>query len=188
MKNHTTNDSPGLAALAVAGLAGGLLGSLAMNLFGRLAVTVGGGREAPGAAPGADRAGRGVQPPQSEGTADDDAAVRAGSAVYRAATGDEPDRHTQRQLGTAAHYAFGAGAGLAYGLLSGITPAVRGAAGLLYGTAVWAIADEGIMPALGLSRGPRRLSPGVHAYALAGHFVYGATLDAILRSVQRPHR
>jgi hypothetical protein len=48
---------------------------------------------------------------------------------------------------------------------------------------VWAAADEGAMPALGLSRGPRELPWSVHAYALLGHCVFGATLETTLRSV-----
>lgn len=37
------------------------------------------------------------------------------------------------------------------------------------------------MPALRLSRGPRQLSFGVHAYALAGDWVFGVTLDSAAR-------
>jgi hypothetical protein len=46
---------------------------------------------------------------------------------------------------------------------------------------VWAIADEAAMPALGLSRGPRQLTRGMHAYSLLGHRMYGATLEAVRR-------
>jgi hypothetical protein len=175
--------APGAATSTLAGALGGLAGSLAMNLFGRALLRVRGGREAPGAAPGADRTGRGVQPAQSEGSADEDATVRAASGLYRSVIGHEPDRITRRQLGSAAHYAFGAGAGAAYGLLAARLPALRAGSGTFYGALVWALADEGLMPALGLSRGPRRLSPAVHAYALAGHVVFGAALEAVMHSI-----
>src|SRR4051794_1142697 len=79
-----TQSSP--LARCAAGIAGGLLASVAMNVFAR-ALTAARGREADGAAPGADRHGRGVQPPQAEGAAEDDAAVRAGATAYRAVTG-----------------------------------------------------------------------------------------------------
>lgn len=46
-----------------AGVAAGLLAGLAMNLFARATLSVS-GREAPDASPGADRTGRGMQPPQ----------------------------------------------------------------------------------------------------------------------------
>ena len=168
------------------GLAGGLLGSFAMNAFGRAVIARGNGREADGAAPGGDRTGRGVQPPQAEGTADQDATVRAGSMAYRAVTGEEPGRPAKRWLGSAAHYGFGGTVGAAYALAAERAPVVRAGYGLLFGGLVWAIADEGIIPALGLSRGPGRLRPGVHAYALLGHFVYAATVESVVRLARLP--
>ena len=163
------------------GLAGGLLGAFAMNVFARAAQRVTRGREAVGAAPGRDRVGRGVQPPQADGRSDQDATVRVGTVAFRAVTGHEPGREARPWLGSAAHYAFGATAGLVYALLARRTPVITQAHGVLYGALVWAIADEGLIPALGLSRGPRRLSSGVHLYALAGHFVYGVTLESVRR-------
>ena len=53
--------------------------------------------------------------------------------------------------------------------------------GSFYGTLVWAIADEGVIPAFGLSREPRDVSADVHAYALSGHCVYGAALECVRR-------
>jgi putative membrane protein len=164
---------------AAIGIVGGLLGAWAMNVFARAVRATRNGREAEGAAPGADRHGRGPQPPQAHTTSDQDAAVKAGSSVYRAVTGDEPSGPTQRWLGTAAHYAFGASTGLAYGVLANRAPVLKTGYGFLYGALVWAVADEGLMPALGLSRGPREQRPGIHAYALLSHFVYGATLEAV---------
>jgi hypothetical protein len=169
-----------LSRLAL-GAIGGLAGAYAMNAFARLVSRVRGGQEAEGAAPGGDRAGRGVQPPQAEGTSADDAAVRAGAIAYRTVTGRPPRPSTRPRLGSAAHYAFSAIAGCTYVWLADRVPALRAAYGTAYGTVVWALADETVTPALGLSRGPRELPPGVHLFALAGHWVFGATLDATLR-------
>lgn len=166
---------------AAIGLAAGLLGALAMNLFARAVNSMSNGREADGAAPGHDRVGRGMQPPQAQGRADHDAAVRVGTAAYRAITDREPAPEVQRWLGAAAHYAFSVAISVPYVFLADRLPFIRACFGTLYGTAVWAVADEGIMPALGLSRSPRQLPPGVHAYALAGHLVYGATLEGVRR-------
>ena len=178
--------SPELLRYAVAGLAGGLLGSFAMNQWARLVSADSTRREAEGAAPGGDRVGRGVQPPQAEGAADEDATVRSASIAYRAVTGEEPDAATRRWLGSGMHYAFGAGVGVLYGLIATRAPWIRRAHGTVYGTLVWAIADEGIMPALGLSRGPRQLSTGVLAYGVAGHLVFGATLESVTRMAEAP--
>jgi hypothetical protein len=163
------------------GFAGGLLGAFAMNTFARAVNVIGDHNEGTGAAPGRNRVGRGVQPPQADGGADDDAAVRVATIASRALTGRAPSRQTRLQLGSAVHYAFGGTLGACYALLAQRAPAVRAGYGSLYGAAVWVVADEIIMPALRLSRGPRQLSAGVHAYALTGHWVYGLTLESVTR-------
>jgi uncharacterized membrane protein YagU involved in acid resistance len=168
-----------------AGVVGGLFGALAMDVFARAVRIVNDGVEARGAAPGDDREGRGMQPPQALDRAEQDAAVQTGTVVYRTMTGEAPPRCARRWLGTAAHYGFGAASGAMYGLLSGSAPDLRAGYGIGYGTLVWAVADEGAIPALGLSRGPGDLPLGVHAYAIAGHWVYGATLEASLRLLLR---
>ena len=80
------------------------------------------------------------------------------------------------------HLALSAGLlSLLLALLATALPSVRAAFGTAYGALVWAIADEGVTPALGLSRDPRDLSLGVHVYSLCGHGVFGATLEAVSR-------
>jgi hypothetical protein len=183
---HSIGPAPSWQHQVLTGLAGGLLGAFTMNTFGRAVLASRNGREADGAAPGIDRVGRGVQPPQAEGSAEDDATVRAGSVAYRVVTGSEPDSDARPWLGSAAHYAFAATVGACYALMRERMPVMRAGYGTLYGTAVWILADETIMPALGLSRGPRQLPAGVHAYALAGHWVYGLTLEFVSRLADRP--
>jgi putative membrane protein len=168
---------------AAIGFVAGLAASFAMDMFALLVRAGNHGREAAGAAPGADRNGRGAQPPQAKGNAADDAAVRSGSAVYQAVTGHSPPREMKPWLGSAAHYLFGASAGAVYGVLAPRSASIRGGFGTVYGSMVWAIGDEGIVPALGLSRGPRQLPTGVQLYSLAGHWVYGATLESVRRAV-----
>jgi len=163
------------------GLTGGVLGSLAMNVYSRVVRSANDGQEAVGAAPGSDRDGRGMQPSQAEGRAEQDAAVRVGAAAYRTVVGREPDTATERRLGTLAHYAFGASAGAIYAVASDNLPALRKGFGSFYGSLVWAIADEGVVPALGLSRSPRELPVSVHAYSLSGHCIYGMTLECVRR-------
>jgi uncharacterized protein DUF1440 len=170
-----------LLGLAVIGFTGGVLGSLAMNMYARVARAANQGREADGATAGADRDGRGMQPAQAEDRAEKDAAVRVGSAAYQTVVGSEPDSATERWLGTLAHYAFGASAGAIYAIASDSLPALRKGFGSFYGGLIWAIADEGVVPALGLSRSPRQIPVGVHAYSLSGHCVYGMTLECVRR-------
>lgn len=185
MNQRSSRGEHRLAAQLGRGVAAGILGGLAMNAFARAAAAWTHGAEAPGAAPGPDRTGRGVQPPQSEGTAGEDAATQVGTMAYRAATGHEPRPSTRHMAGSAAHYAFSVAAGVGYAVLAPYAPVLRRGYGTVYGTLVWALADEGVVPALGLSRTPRRLPLGLHLYALCGHWVYGATVAAVMRG-ERP--
>jgi hypothetical protein len=171
----------------MAGLAGGLIGAFTMNAFARAVNSARGGDEADGATHGTDRIGRGAQPPQARGEASQDAAVQIGAAAYRTVTGRIPDRETRLRLGTAAHYAFSAVAGLTYAVAAPRVRLITAGRGVVYGTLVWAVADEGVTPALGLSRSPEEIPPGVHAYALMAHWVYGLTVDAIWRGGRALH-
>ena len=57
-------------------------------------------------------------------------------------------------------------------------------AGLPYGASIWIVADEGVVPALGLSKSPAEYPLSIHAYALASHFVYGLTTELVRRAVR----
>jgi putative membrane protein len=170
----------------LAGLLSGLFASAAMNVAARAVTRARGGREADGAAPGRYRTGRGAQPPQAKGAAEHDGAVIAGTTAYRMLTGKYPPAHQRLALGTAAHYAFGAAVGAAYAVASARVPALRKCYGTAYGTLVWLIADEGMMPALGLSRSAKELSAGVLAFGLGTHLVYGAALETGMRVLSGP--
>jgi hypothetical protein len=151
-----------------------------MNLFVRTVTRMTGGRETSSATPGPDRAGRGMQPPTACENSAEDAAVRAGTATYQVATGKVVvDRDARRALGTAAHYAFGAAAGVMYGVLAPSAPGLTSGRGIVYGSLVWALADQGLVPALGLSRSPKDLDGKLLLYTWAGHLVYGMTLDGV---------
>lgn len=58
-------------------------------------------------------------------------------------------------------------------------------AGVPFGLIVWALADEGVVRALGLSRGPRRLPVHVLAYGVVSHVVFGVTTEAVRGGVTR---
>ena len=167
--------------LAAIGLVSGIVAAMMMDTFSRLMQGHAGGREAPGATPGREREGRGTQPAQAEGSAEQDATVQIGTAAFRSVAGYTPGRETQQWLGTAAHYAFSAAVGVNYLLASERAPELRRGFGTVYGSLVWATADEGAVPALGLSKRPNQIPLGVHAYALGAHWVFGATLEACRR-------
>ena len=135
----------------------------------------------PGATRGRERDARGAQPAQAEGSAEQDATVKVGTAAFESVAGYTPGRETQQWLGTAAHYALQRGRGVNYMLASERAPELRRGFGTVYGSLVWATADEGAVPALGLSKQPGEIPLGVHAYALGAHWVYGATLEGCRR-------
>jgi putative membrane protein len=168
--------------LAVIGAVSGIVAAMAMDSFSRgLRATTGGRREAPGATPGQERDAKGAQPAQAKDSADQDATVKVGTAAFRTVAGYTPSKETQQWLGTAAHYAFSAAIGVNYLLASEQAPDLRRGYGTVYGSLVWAAADEAVLPAAGLSKKPSAIPMGVHAYALASHWVYGATLEACRR-------
>jgi hypothetical protein len=104
------------------------------------------------------------------------AAEKVAGAAGRELTADE-----RKQAGSAIHWALGAGAGAVYGAVRHRVPAANLGNGLLFGTAFWAVIDEGANTLLGLTPGPSQFPWQTHARGLAGHLVFGVAADAALR-------
>ncbi|MBI3654371.1 MAG: DUF1440 domain-containing protein [Acidobacteria bacterium] len=90
----------------------------------------------------------------------------------------------KKSAGEAVHYAMGAASGALYGGLAELMPQVTLGLGLPFGTAVWLVADEVLVPALGLAKAPTQYPLSTHASALASHFVYGVATDVVRRAVR----
>ncbi len=73
---------------------------------------------------------------------------------------------------------------LIYGVAAEIAPISTVGAGLPFGAAVWLVADDIVVPALGLSKPITEFSLSTHAYALSSHLVYGLTTDLVRRTVR----
>ena len=110
---------------------------------------------------------------------------RAVEVVARHVTSESITPKRREQLGSLLHYSFGATAGALYGLLARRWPGVTVGGGLGYATGVWLVADEAMVPAMGLADLPHRTPLRRHAYALVGHWAYGAALEAVRRAVSR---
>jgi hypothetical protein len=173
-----------------AGVAGGLVGSLAMNQFQQVWGKLMENEERPHGAQslqqgspdrgiGRELAERGVDEP------DDNAAVRSGNAVSEFVLGHHLTKSEKETAGAVAHYAMGVTSGAIYGAVAEMMPAATVAEGLPFGAAVWLIADEAIVPAAGLSRKPSEYPPSIHAYAFASHLVYGLTTELVRRAIRR---
>ena len=76
------------------------------------------------------------------------------------------------------HYGLGVGWGPVYTLLRPFTGMNPVLAGLLAGTSLWAIVDEGLTPALGWSAPNRAYPVSTHVRAFVGHLVYGLVAAA----------
>jgi hypothetical protein len=113
----------------------------------------------------------------------DPATVRTAQLAARA-LGREIPADRKNAAGEVVHY----GTGAAFGALFGIAarrlgvPALVG--GALFGVAIWLANDEGVVPALGLSRRPWDYPASTHVKALASHLVYGTATGAGVRLLE----
>lgn len=171
--------TPDLLAGAVAGLASGLAAPWVMNQF-QAAVPLKAFKTLLGEAAATESS--------PSGEAADPATVQAAEAVSEGLLGHDLTDDEKEWAGPAVHYALGSGAGLAYGLMAEVKPRVTAGFGLPFGAAFWMVADEGAVPALGLSKAPWAYPPSVHAYAFVSHLVYGLSAEAVRRLVRSSFR
>lgn len=87
---------------------------------------------------------------------------------------------TRNALAVAAHFAFGIGAGVLFGILYRrlrlpIHPAIHGA---LYGTGVWAVSYLGWIPALGIMPSAEHDRPGRPLVMVLAHWIFGGVLGS----------
>jgi uncharacterized membrane protein YagU involved in acid resistance len=141
----------------IAGLAGGLAGSVAMTQFQTLWSRLN---------------------PPSPGPHDDPATVKAARSLFPV-----PDDR-KNTAGNLVHYSFGTLNGAIYGAAAEKSRATNPAMGLIFGAALFAVADELLVPAMGWSKSPARYPLKTHLYGLASHLVYGATTDLVRRGIR----
>jgi putative membrane protein len=157
----------------VAGLAAGLLASLVMEQF-QFAW---------------NKVSRAIQNVRDEkkprGRKEDPATVRAAQSISKKVLGKTLASSQKRIAGEAVHYTMGTTSGAIYGMLSEASPLTTTGDGLLFGTAVWVLADEVSVPALGFSKSPQEIPFSTHVYAFASHLVYGWTTEIVRRAVRR---
>ena len=118
--------------------------------------------------------------------------VRGGRTAYEVAaekaaavTGTTLHTRRRQELGSAIHWALGMGAGATYAVLRRRVQGLGSGAGTAFGTAFWAFLDEGLVPALGLTPGPRAFPRQTHARGFVGHLTFGTVTDGTLRLLDR---
>jgi hypothetical protein len=107
----------------------------------------------------------------------------ASQVVDRTQAGDGVDDGERRELGWLAHFAFGAAAGAAYGVLRQHvrTPGPATLHGAGYALAIWAVSYAGWIPALRfLPPAGDDHEPGRQPAMIAAHVAFGAVLGAIV--------
>jgi Protein of unknown function (DUF1440) len=114
--------------------------------------------------------------------------ARGGRSAYETAAeraavmvGSKLDDDQAARAGLLIHWALGIGAGALYAVVRRRMGAVGKAAGAAFGTGFWAVMDEGVVPLLGLTPGPRAFPWQTHARGLAGHLSFGTVTEGTLR-------
>lgn len=152
---------------AAIGIMAGLAASLAMNGFQSLWSAASGGSGS------GDRDGS------------EPSTVKAAERVSETVLGQPLPDEAKPTAGEAVHYGFGALLGGLYGAIGEVVPAVRTGFGTGYGAAVALTADELLVPALGLSPGPRQVPWSSHLYGFVSHLVFGLSLEGSRRLIAR---
>ena len=109
-----------------------------------------------GATPGGERDAKGAQPAQATRSGDEDATVKVGTAAFKRWRAIRRGRRCGSGSARRPTTAFSAAMGVNYMLASEQAPDLRRGYGTVYGSLVWAAADEGVLPAAGLSKTPER--------------------------------
>lgn len=180
----------------VAGFAGGLVASWAMNQFQAAWTSIVEGFEKPHGAQSMQPS-KGPNPNEkpdsspvhgqsrAEKEQQDDATVETAKVISRNVFGHELKESEKKPAGAAVHYAFGTLTGGLYGAMAEVTPQITAGAGLPFGTVFWVVADEVAVPVLGLAKGPTEYPVSTHVYSLASHLVYGVTAELGRRAVRQ---
>ncbi len=117
---------------------------------------------------------------------DEGSTAAVGRIAYQAVTGEEPQsQETRTTLSYQVHWAYGMGMGGLYGLVRPAAGWPDLGGGLAFGTGLWALGSQIIVPMLGLAKGPTAYPPRQHLVELGGHLVYGLVTSATTQLLNR---
>lgn len=94
-------------------------------------------------------------------------------------TGLRAEREDRAGVALAAHFAFGAMAGTAYGPIARTRPSHPALAGIGFGLLVWGSQYLGVLPAAGVLSNAKNHPARRTALMIAAHVVWGATLGLV---------
>lgn len=122
---------------------------------------------------------------KSESKSDEPANVKAAQEISENIFKHKLEKSEKEPAGEAMHYLMGGVSGAIYGATAELTGTTAMGAGLPFGSAVWAIADDVVVPALGLGKTVKETPLSTQAYALTSHWVYGLTTEIVRRAVRK---
>lgn len=156
----------------VAGLVGGLVGTVVMTAFQKA-------WNKTAQAMQDDEYSQKQEQPESE-----NATMKAAAKIARIG-GRELSHEQKKKAGPVVHYSFGTLQGAIYGAVTELTRTPGGLLpGLLFGAALFGLADEVAVPALGFSGKPSEYPASTHLYAAAAHCVYGMATEFARRGLR----
>lgn len=175
MRKHSQSD---WITGMIAGAAGGVAGVLAMELYWKAVNAVTGEDPRSLTSEGPPHA---LDEPTVVGRQHEEgesSTAAVGRLAHEAVTGREPGGERKQKLSTGVHWGYGIGVGSLFGALHANGTDAFNPGGLAYGTALWALGDEMMVPLLGLAEGPTAYPVKQHVHRLTAHLVYGLALSA----------
>ncbi len=167
-----------------AGAIGGLVGAFVMNQSGKAIGSIAQDWQKEKIALEGQKGGEHNYPEHYGKTEQESEDATQKAAGKIAAIAHRPVSKKQKKIaGPVIHYLFGAAVGAAYGAAAEKLP-VNKAAGVPFGAAVWAAADELAVPAAGLAGSFDQYPASVHLKSLATHVVYGVTTEMVRRGMR----
>jgi putative membrane protein len=183
---RTSNEQNVLKGV-VSGVIAGLAATFVMSQVQTLLLKVTGQEKGKNGSPSSNARGKNKNPEgnlKTESHEAEPATEKVASAIAENVLHFDLKKRGKKAAGEAVHYAMGAASAAVYGGLAELMPEVTTARGVAFGAAVWVVADEALMPALGLAKPPTEYPFSTHACALASHMVYGFTTDIVRRALR----
>ena len=178
-RRHRSNPALG----AIAGAVGGLVASWTMVRFNHLIAPDSRTSDKPDDRHAHRRAA--ARPNDTDGTIPDEpGSMQAAAAIAEPVLGRPLTVREKEKGGPIMHYLFGATVGALYGAAAETDRSITRGAGIPYGIAVWLIADEIGMHAVGFATKPTDYPLSRHAATLATHVVFGLSVESVRRAMR----
>jgi len=171
----------------VLGLLGGVVGTVVMGGYWRLATAVLGDDPRAATRDGGPHPLDDISLVGTHHTPEESSTAAIGRIAYTRLAGQPPEQdETKSTLSYVVHYGFGALQGGLFGALTAAAPAPTAlTAGPAFGTAVWLGADEIGVSLLGLADGPTKYPVSQHLHRWGAHIAYGLGLAATTGALRR---